>query len=48
MSRYLFDSHALLAFFQNEQGAKIVATLLNDCIEQNFDRLICMINVGEI
>jgi len=28
MSGYLFDSHALLAFFQNEPGAEIVAKIL--------------------
>ncbi len=48
MSGYLFDSHALLAFFQNEPGAEIVAKILRRSIEHNLDRLICMINVGEI
>jgi ribonuclease VapC len=48
MSGYLFDSHALLAFFQNEPGAEIVAKILRTSMEQDLDRLICMINVGEI
>lgn len=48
MSGYLFDSHALLAFFQNEPGAEIVAKILRSSMEQDLDRLICMINVGEI
>ena len=48
MSGYLFDSHALLAFFQNEPGAEIVAGILRSNMEQDLDRLICMINVGEI
>ena len=45
---YLFDSHALLAFFQRESGAEIVARIFNEAIEQNTDRLICIINLGEI
>lgn len=48
MSGYLFDSHALLAFFQNEPGAAIVAERLRSSMEQDLDRLICVINVGEI
>ncbi|MDO9263005.1 MAG: type II toxin-antitoxin system VapC family toxin [Desulfosalsimonadaceae bacterium] len=48
MSGYLFDSHALLAFFQNEPGAEIVAKILRSSMEQDLNRLICMINVGEI
>jgi hypothetical protein len=46
--RYLFDSFALLALFQKEQGAKLVAGILNRALSQNLDRLICVINVGEI
>ncbi len=45
---YLFDSHALLAFFQNEEGAEAVATVLQKAIKQKLDRLICMINLGEL
>ncbi|PIP38558.1 MAG: PIN domain nuclease [Desulfobacterales bacterium CG23_combo_of_CG06-09_8_20_14_all_51_8] len=48
MSGYLFDSHALLAFFQNEPGAEIVAKIMRSSMEQDLDRLICMINAGEI
>ncbi len=47
-SGYLFDSHALLAFFQNEKGAKVVCDILQQSREQNIDRLICVINLGEI
>ena len=47
-SGYLFDSHALLAFFQNEKGAKIVYDILQQSRKQNIDRLICVINLGEI
>lgn len=45
---YLFDSHALLAFFQNEEGAEIVAEILQRAMKQGLDRLICVINLGEI
>ena len=47
-SPYLFDSHALLAFFQNEQGAEIVAEILQRAVKKGLDRLICVINLGEI
>ena len=48
MSAYLFDSHALLAFFQGESGADIVDRILRHSHQQPCDRLICMINLGEI
>ncbi len=47
-TRYLFDSFALLAFFQKAQGAEMVAGILSRARDQNLDRLICVINVGEI
>ena len=47
-SGYLFDSYALLAFFQNESGAKIVYNILEKSRRQSIDRLICVINLGEI
>lgn len=47
-SGYLFDGHALLAFFQNEKGAKVVYKVLQDSRKQQLDRLICVINLGEI
>lgn len=46
--RYLFDSHALLAFFQKEEGADMVAGLLRKALKQNFEQFICVINLGEI
>ncbi|SPD75962.1 PilT protein domain protein [uncultured Desulfobacterium sp.] len=46
--RFLFDSHALLAFFQKEDGAEVVAEILRKAISHNQDRLICIINLGEI
>jgi ribonuclease VapC len=47
-SGYLFDSHALLAFFQKEKGAEIVANILRKSMEQRLDQLISVINLGEI
>ena len=47
-SGYLFDSHALLAFFQNETGANIVYEILQKSIKEHIDRLVCVINLGEI
>ncbi len=45
---YIFDSHALLAFFQGEEGAKVVGRILNKSIKQAIERLICVINLGEV
>ena len=47
-SRYLFDSHALLAFFQKEEGAEVVAKAMQKALKQQLERLICLINLGEI
>ena len=47
-SGYLFDSHALLAFFQKEKGAGIVAKILRNAEKLSLNRLICVINLGEI
>ena len=47
-SGYLFDSHALLAFFQKEKGAGIVTKILRNAEKLSLNRLICVINLGEI
>jgi ribonuclease VapC len=47
-SSYLFDSHALLAFFQNETGADAVARILRKAMKTGAHRFICLINLGEI
>ena len=47
-SRYVFDSHALLVFFQKEQGSEVVAEILRKAVKQRQDRLISIINLGEI
>jgi predicted nucleic acid-binding protein len=48
MPDYLFDSHALLAFFQKEKGAEVVEKILRKALTQQIDRFICVINLGEI
>lgn len=45
---YLFYSHALQAFFQREEGSEVVARTLDEAIQQDRDRLICVMNLGEI
>ena len=45
---YLFDSHALLVFFQKEKGSETVAKILRKAKKQEIDLLICVINLGEI
>lgn len=47
-SNYLFDSHALLSFFQEEKGAEAVAKIIEKAQKHGLDRLICVINLGEI
>jgi ribonuclease VapC len=47
-SSYLFDSHALLAFFQKEKGTEVVAKILRGAEKHHRARLICVINLGEI
>ena len=47
-TRYLFDSHALLAFFQKEEGSEIVAKILRKSAKQLLDKFISVINIGEI
>ncbi len=44
----LFDSHALLKFFQKESGHEQVANLLSHALRAKTLRLLCAINLGEI
>jgi ribonuclease VapC len=48
MTKYLFDSYALLALFQGEEGADAVAQILRKALRRKEDRLLCIINLGEI
>ena len=44
----LFDSHALLRFFQKEPGHEQVARLLEHTQRTRAKKLVCAINLGEI
>ena len=48
MPGFLFDSYALLAFFQNERGAQTVLEFLKETKKNSIEPLICVINLGEI
>ncbi len=48
MPGFLFDSYALLAFFQNERGAETVLEFLKKTKNNSIEPLICVINLGEI
>ena len=48
MPGFLFDSYALLAFFQNERGAQTVLKFLKETKSSSIEPLICIINLGEI
>lgn len=48
MDKLLFDSFALLRFFQREPGSQTVRELLQDGLTQSKPMLINAINVGEI
>jgi ribonuclease VapC len=48
MPGFLFDSHALLAFFQGERGAETVLEFLKITKNDGIEPLICAINLGEI
>lgn len=44
----LFDSHALLKFFQRESGRERVARLIDTAGRSRARKLLCAINLGEI
>ncbi|MEE8329290.1 MAG: type II toxin-antitoxin system VapC family toxin [Thermodesulfovibrionia bacterium] len=45
---YIFDSHAILKFFQKEKGANKVANLLREIKKTKKTKYINAINLGEI
>lgn len=47
-SGYVFDSHALMAFFQNEEGAETVDRIIRRASKEGADRWVCVINLGEM
>jgi len=48
MPTYVFDSHALLAFFQGEPDAETVEIILRQSHAESFNIFISLINLGEI
>lgn len=48
MKRYVLDSFALIAFFENEQGADLVARILDDINRKQANGFMSVINWGEI
>jgi len=48
MTAYLFDSHAMLAFFQGEPGSEIVDRILRQSSLQSRNLFICLMNLGAI
>lgn len=48
MNSILFDSFAMIRFFYRETGAKKVRELLQEATNNNTQRLISAINVGEL
>lgn len=48
MKRYVIDSYAMMAFFEDEPGADIVTGILNDLINRKIKGYMSIINWGEI
>ena len=47
-TRLIFDSHALLQFFQGESGANAVERWLRTAQRRRWTAYVCAINIGEI
>jgi predicted nucleic acid-binding protein len=45
---YIFDSHALLKFFQKEKGYEKVIHLLEEIRKTGAQKYICAMNLGEV
>jgi len=48
MNRYVIDSYAMMAYFENEPGADKVAGILNDLVRMKSKGYMSIINWGEI
>jgi len=46
--RYILDSFALLAYFEYEESAETIKTLLHQSLDQEVELTLCAINLGEI
>jgi predicted nucleic acid-binding protein len=48
MKRYVFDSYAILAFLEDEDGADLVETALREVANNKAEGWLCITNWGEI
>ncbi len=47
MKKYVLDSYAILAYFQNESGAQVVEKMLLDAGNQSVKLFMSAVNLGE-
>lgn len=48
MKRYVLDSYALIAYFEAEEGAEIVAGIFKDALADKAEVFLCVVNWGEM
>lgn len=48
MKKYIFDSCALISYFDGEPNAGRVADILEEINEKELDAFLCVVNFGEI
>lgn len=47
-SSVVLDTHAVLAFFQNEPGADMIRKLILEAVEGRLELSMCVVNAGEV
>ncbi len=45
---FIFDSHALLAYLEDEEGADLVAATIKDAIDEKIEIALSIVNWGEV
>ncbi len=48
MKKYVIDSYAMIAFFEDEPGASVVASILKSLMDRKVKAFMSVINWGEI
>lgn len=48
MKKYVMDSYAMIAFFEDESGADRVSKILNEIVERKAKGFMSVMNWGEI
>lgn len=48
MKKFVFDSSALISYFDGEPNAEKVADILEEINEKNLEAFLCVINLGEV